>query len=80
MSKKCTHCGSYNTEAKVSGKIGYNVVQAVRIATAGGAAIVGGFLGPSTAHAAGHSVMNNTKDWGEDINKHHCCNCGKDFK
>lgn len=80
MSKKCTHCGSYNTETKVSGNIGYGFVQVTRIATAGGAAILGGLFGHAAGHAAGHSVMNNTKDWGENINKHHCCNCGKDFK
>lgn len=79
MSKKCPYCGSYNTESKISGYIGYGVVKGARIAAAGIASIAGGLLNKHIGHAAGHSVLNNTKDWGESIDCHHCCNCGKDF-
>ena len=73
MSKKCPHCGSYNTELKISGNVGYGVVKGARIAAAGIA------LGKYAGHTAGHSLLNSTKDWGEDMDHHHCCNCGKDF-
>ena len=78
MSKKCTHCGSYNTELKVSGNVGYAFAQGARI-VAGGAALVAGLFNHSAGHVAGHGVLKNTEDWGKDINRHHCCACGKDF-
>ena len=81
MSKKCPYsdCGSYNTESKVSGNIGYGMVQVTRFASAGVACIVGGLFGHAAGHAAGHGVLRETKDWGKDIKRYHCCNCGRDF-
>ena len=80
MSKCCPHCGHYNTELKISGNLGYAAVQGFRFATAMTAASVVGIFNHSAGHAAGHSVIHNTESWGKDINRHHCCNCGKDFK
>lgn len=80
MSKKCPRCGSYNTESKVSGNIGYGLVQGARYASAAAAYIAGGIFNHAAGHAAGHSVLHGTEDWGKDINRHHCCNCGKDFE
>ena len=79
MSRKCPHCGSYNTELKISGNGGYGVVKGARIAAAGIAHVAGGLFGKYVGNAAGHAVLNSTKDWGEGIDRHHCCNCGKDF-
>lgn len=80
MSKKCTRCGSYNTELKVSGNIGYGLLQGARFVGAGVAYVVGGLFNHAAGHVAGHGVLRETEDWGEDIDRHHCCNCGKDFK
>lgn len=80
MSKKCPHCGSYNTESKVSGNIGYGLVQGARFICAGAAYAAVGLFNRGAAHAAGHSVLHGTEDWGDDIDRHHCCKCGRDFK
>ena len=80
MSKKCPHCGSYNTESKVSGNIGYGLVQGARFICAGAAYAAVGLFNHGAAHAAGHSVLHGTEDWGDDIDRHYCCNCGRDFK
>lgn len=77
MSKKCPHCGSYNTELSVGNYAGRALLQIGRYALAIGAHMVGGLFGPSTGHAAGHSVLHNT-ELGE-FEGHHFCNCGKDF-
>ena len=81
MSKKCPHCGSYNTELKVSGNIGYGLVQGARLLTAGVASMAVGLFNHTAGHAAGHSMLHNTESWGKSISRHHCCNpkCGKDF-
>ena len=79
MSKQCPYCKSYNTELNVSGNVGYGLVQGARFAAAGIAGIAGGLFGHTVGHAAAHSVIHNTEDWGDDINRHHCCNCGRDF-
>ena len=80
MSKKCPHCGSYNSESIVSGNIGYGLVQGARYISAGAAYVAVGLFNHGAAHAAGHSVLHGTEDWGDDIDRHHCCNCGRDFK
>lgn len=80
MSKQCPHCGSYNTESSISGNVGYGLTQVARFAVAGSAALIVGAFNHTAGHAAGHNIIHNTKDWGEDINRHHCCSCGKDFK
>lgn len=80
MSKQCPNCGSYNTEHRVTGIVGYSAVQGARFVTAGVAAIAMGLFNRSTGPAAGTMVMRNTKDWGETIHRHYCCNCNKSFK
>ena len=79
MSKQSPHCGSYKTELKISGNVGFGVVQGARLAVAGVASIAVGAFNRSAGHAAGHSIIHNTKDWGKDIKRHHCCSCDKDF-
>ena len=81
MSKKCPYCGSYNTELKVTGNVGYGLVQGARLFTAGVASMAVGLFNRSAAHSVGHVVLHNTERWGESIERHHCCNpgCGKDF-
>lgn len=77
MSKKCPHCGSYNTEISIGNYAGRTLLNAGRYALAVGAAMVAGVINPTVGHAAGHSVLHDT-DPG-DLKGHHCCNCGKDF-
>lgn len=80
MSKQCPYCGSFNTESNVSGNIKYGLVQGVRFVTAATSGLTMGIFNHHLAHGAAHSVLHNTEQWGKNIDRHHCCNCGKDFK
>lgn len=77
MSKRCPHCGSYNTEISIGNYAGRALLNAGRFALAAVAALTVGLFNQTAGHAAGHSVLHNT-DPG-DLKGHHCCNCGKDF-
>ena len=80
MSKRCPYCCSYNTEHRVTGILGYTAVQGMRFATAAVAALTVGVVNKTAGHGAGHTVIHNTKTWGEDIHRHDCCNCKRSFK
>lgn len=81
MSEKCPHCGSYNTESKTIGKVAYVGVQAARVGAASAAAVAGRLIGqPATGTGGAIMIWRGSKDWGNDICRHHCCECGKDFK
>lgn len=79
MSKKCPHCGHYNTELKISGNIEYVAVQAFRAAVVFGTTVTVGLLNKYAGHGASRAMLQNTKGWGDGINRYHCCNCGNDF-
>ncbi len=79
MSKQCPHCGSYNTELKISGNIGIGLIQGARLAVAGATSVAVGVFNRSAGHAAGHAVLHNTENWGNDIKRYHCCSCKRDF-
>ena len=77
MSKKCPHCGSYNTEVAIGNYVGRGIINVGRAALTLGAYVVGGLAGPTTGKTFGYGTWKNT-DPGE-FEGHHCCNCGKDF-
>ncbi len=77
MSKRCPHCGSYNTEISIRNYAARAIINSARYSVAVGVSLVASLFTPSAAHAAGHGILHET-DPGE-LNGHHCCNCGKDF-
>ncbi len=80
MSVRCKYCGlSHFTEPKISGNIGYGLVQSARYVGAGVACVIGGLFHHAAGHIAGHEVLKETKDWGNNINRYYCRLCKKDF-
>ena len=79
MSKKCTNCGSYNTERSVKGTTNYFLRQTARFAVAGGASLVVGTLNKSAGQGVGRSILRNTERWASGVNQYYCCECGRDF-
>lgn len=77
MSKKCPHCGSYNTEAAIGNYVGRGLIHIGRGLLAAGAMTVGSIGGPTTGKAAGYTVWKNTEPGA--FHGHRCCNCGKEF-
>lgn len=79
MSKKCPHCGSYNTEAAVINWVGRGLLNAGRGVLALGAGLIGGIIMPGGgAGALGSKTWQNTKPT-TPFNGYRCCNCGKEF-
>lgn len=79
MSKKCTHCGSYNTERSVMGTANFALRQAARLSVSAGAVFVVGCFNKTAAHGAGHAMLHNTENWVSGVKQFHCCECGNDF-
>lgn len=77
MSKRCTHCGSYNTEISIKKYAARSVINIGRYAIAAGGSIIAHAFSPSASHAAGHTILHET-DPG-DLKGHYCRNCGKYF-
>ena len=78
MSKKCPHCGSYNTETAVGNWIERGVINAGRGVVSAGAGVIMSIFHPSMGSAAAAKTWQNTKP-SEQFKGYHCCNCGKDF-
>lgn len=77
MSKKCPHCGSYNTEISITNYTERAVVNTGRFVVAAAAALAVGLVDRNHAsHVGVHTY--NSMDPGE-LQGHHCCNCDKDF-
>lgn len=79
MSKKCTICGSYNTERSVRGTANYALRQAARFAVAGGMSMVVGVFNRAAGQGAGRAMLHNTENWVQGVNQYYCCHCHKDF-
>lgn len=77
MSKKCIHCGSYNTEIAVGNCVERAVVNTGRIMLSLGAGLIGSVFNPNMGGAYAAKTWEGTKQ--EKLRKHHCCTCGKDF-
>jgi len=79
MSKKCPHCGSYNTERSVGGTANYLARQTGRLVVSGTASLLVGIFNRSAGQGAGRAMLKNTENWVSGVDQFHCCNCGKDF-
>ena len=80
MSKKCPYCSSYNTELSVKGNIEYGFKGLARWGCMLGAYTIGGLAGPAGSQTLGREAEKSTRNWTGDVKRHHCCNCGRDFK
>lgn len=78
MSKKCPHCGSYNTETAVINWVGRGLLHAGRLALSAGAGIVGSIGGPNTGKIAAYQTWRNTEPT-TAFEGYRCCECGKEF-
>lgn len=79
MSKKCSLCGSYNTERSVTGTANYALRQAGRFVIAGGASVVVGIFNKYAGRGVASGVWRNTENWVSGISQYYCCDCHKDF-
>lgn len=79
MSKKCSECGSYNTERSISGTANYAIRQTGRFVIAGTASFVVGIFNKYAGRGVGSGVLRNTENWINGVNQYYCCNCHKNF-
>ena len=79
MSKKCTYCGSYNTERSVGGTANYAMRQAGRLLVSGVTSMAVGIFNRSAGQGAGRAMLKNTENWVSGVDQFHCCECGRDF-
>lgn len=77
MSKRCTHCGSYNTEVAIGNHISRGFINTGRAVLSVSGALVTSVISPSTASAMGAHIWRNTTPG--EFNGHYCCSCGKEF-
>lgn len=77
MSKRCPHCGSYNTEAAIENYVERGIVNIGRVLLTAGATTVGSLVNPVIAQGSGREVWKNTEPG--EFHGHRCCNCGKEF-
>jgi len=79
MSKKCSHCGSYNTERSITGTANYVFRQTGRFVIAGGASIVVGIFNKYAGRGVGSGVLRNTESWISGVDQYYCCDCKNKF-
>ena len=79
LKKKCPYCGSRNTELKICGYVGYGVVRTIATTATVVAGVATTPLGSFISNATSNAVQRGVENWGDSIDRHHCCNCGKDF-
>lgn len=81
MSKRCPHCGHYNTELYTKGCVEFATKAVARgVVIYGASAIAGLFGGPTTSKGASWAMSQNTKNWTENVDLHYCCNCKRTFR
>lgn len=80
MSKKCTHCGSLNTELSLKGNVNWAARWIARGTVVGGVSFVAGIFNRYAAKGASRAMSMNTESWVKGIKRYHCCSCGKDFE
>lgn len=85
MSKRCPHCGSYNTEILIGNFAGRAAIDTIRVVAAGGAGVLGFLGGGLLNHGMGHKLGEGAAkevwkktDPGE-FKGYKCCNCKKEF-
>lgn len=79
MSKKCSLCGSYNTERSIGGTANYALRQAGRLAIAGGASMVVSIFNKYAGRGVGGEVLKNTERWVSGVKQYYCCECKQCF-
>lgn len=77
MSKRCTYCGSYNTEMAVGNCAERVAVNAGRVLISLGGGLLGSAFHPGMGGAFAYKIWVGTKQG--DLLSHHCCKCGRDF-
>jgi hypothetical protein len=77
MSRKCTHCGSYNTDRIVINSIGKGVVEIGRTVIGVAATLGSELLSRGTGKITGRKVEEATR---VNIKCFHCNDCGNDFE
>ncbi len=79
MSKRCPHCGHYNTELYTKGCVEYASKAAARGTVILGVSTIASLFGPGSAKSAGMAMVQNTKSWTENVHRHYCNNCKRTF-
>lgn len=77
MSKRCTHCGSYNTEVAFGNHVSRGIINAGRATLSLSGAIAMSVICPTTATSMGVQIWKNTTPG--EFKGHYCCSCGKEF-
>lgn len=78
MSKKCPHCGSYNTEYAIGNWVKRGFINAGRLVLTAGAGMIGSLSSPNNGKVFSYQVWKNTAP-SEFFDGYHCCNCKRDF-
>lgn len=77
MSKKCPHCGSYNTETAISNYVSRGALNAGRAVLALTAGLAATIISPNHGGPTASEVYKKTNPG--EFKGYRCCECGKEF-